>query len=614
MKLHRLLLASGLLLAACGGTDVTTIVTEPPAGPDGTDTDPTDPVDPVDPENPQVPQGMVVDLRADTNRDGVIKFDDPADDKSEDVWDAKQGAVFLANIDDDESSCTFSGVSDVDLPKCHDAADDVVNGDDDEKDLARIKTKPWADAPAGAGGTISWTAPDRVRLFKVANGKFTVASSGAKLTEAEIKSGVELAIEGKDIVRDTAVWDGYVTVTLNVTGGGKSGSDTVKMRVAPLLTYHHVLAAEQTWVSDTGNAGNLAMRNDVNAANAAAGVPALRTIQTGDSWNQDYFETGFMSMPGPNGTQHAIRVNIRSANIQSTNVSNPLRPAGRAVFALRGKDSAAVQEYDKTRPRTFDTLNSFGNFETVPPYTHNGQSYPLGRQLRGNIPSYYTDKVFTKMMEAQKVQPPIYLDTSWLVVGHVDETLSFVKANNARGWVLLVNDATMAVTMLQQAANSGFGNVPMFVGKFWGQNDPAQATINQVLSDEDVMTSSAEAQVEVAAQITKLKTETGLTDAEIIKIPFLHMSMSGRHIAYQPGMVNGIYVSPTMFVAPDPHGPLINGQDIFKVAMQNALTPFGVTVRFAEDWDTYHRNLGEVHCGTNTTRAIPTAKWWESGR
>ncbi|MBX3214179.1 MAG: hypothetical protein KF850_19245 [Labilithrix sp.] len=26
------------------------------------------------------------------------------------------------------------------------------------------------------------------------------------------------------------------------------------------------------------------------------------------------------------------------------------------------------------------------------------------------------------------------------------------------------------------------------------------------------------------------------------------------------------------------------------------------------------RNLGEVHCGTNATRRVPTTKWWESGR
>src|SRR5205085_3980243 len=105
-----------------------------------------------------------------------------------------------------------------------------------------------------------------------------------------------------------------------------------------------------------------------------------------------------------------------------------------------------------------------------------------------------------------------------------------------------------------------------------------------------------------------------LTDAEIIKIPFLHESMSGRSVAFQPGMVNGLYIADGHFVAPDPHGPVIGGNDIFKVAMQNALSAVGVTVHFAEDCDTYHRLEGEVHCGTNSTRKIPAAKWWESGR
>ena len=33
------------------------------------------------------------------------RFDDPTDDDGEDAWDAKHGAVFLANIDDDEQTC-----------------------------------------------------------------------------------------------------------------------------------------------------------------------------------------------------------------------------------------------------------------------------------------------------------------------------------------------------------------------------------------------------------------------------------------------------------------------------------------------------------------------------
>ena len=116
------------------------------------------------------------------------------------------------------------------------------------------------------------------------------------------------------------------------------------------------------------------------------------------------------------------------------------------------------------------------------------------------------------------------------------------------------------------------------------------------------------------AQVAIIKQATGITDAEIIRIPFLHYPSSGYSLAYQPGTVNGVLVNPTNFIAPDPHGPVINGKDIFKTQMEQALAPDGITVRWVDDWNLYHRLAGEVHCGTNATRAIPSTKWWETGR
>lgn len=628
-RVSRIFLLSAVFVAACGSDPVSTTDpaqsssgNEPISSSGGEDPggDPASssgssgkPKNPNNPDDPNDTSGIVIDMRADTNRDGTISFDGTADDDGEDVWDAKHGAVFLANIDDDEEACD-SNKDDIDLPKCNDAADEVVNGTDDALDLARIKTKPFANAPAGSSATISWTNGDRVRLFQVKGTQYNVVESGMKIAIDDLKAGVELAIEGKDIVRDKALWDGYVDVTYTINSGGQTRTDKVRMRIAPLLTSHHLSPGESTWVSSFNNAGNQAMRADLATALAAAGRPAYQGINTTDSWAQDYWETGFMSMPGPNGEQHAIRVGIRSANEQGSSAANPLRRAGRVVFQLRGKDFAGIQEYDKTRNGKFDTLNSFGNFETIPPYTNGTDSYPLGRVIRGQTATYYPDKVFQKMIESQLIQAPLYIDTSWLLVGHVDETLSFIKASSPRGWVLLVNDAAMAKQMLQAQVDAGRGSLPMHVGKFWSNNQSAQVTISQVLSDTDVMSTSAEAVTEVNGQLAVIKQATGLTDAEIIHIPYLHMTISGASIAYQPGMVNGIYISDTHFVAPDPHGPVVAGQDIFKQAMVNALAPFNVTVHFAEDWDTYHRQMGEVHCGTNTIRQVPTAKWWESGR
>jgi protein-arginine deiminase len=557
---------------------------------------------------------IVADLRGDNNRDGVVSFDDASDDDGEDSWDDKHGAIFLANIDDDEKTCDVDA-DDVDLPSCNDAADEIVNGADDALDLARMKTKPWAEAPETAVGAITFTATDSVRLFKVVGEEYLPVASGDALTRDEIVAGVELAIEAKDIVRNTTVWDGFVDVTLAVTVGEASASDTVRLRVAPVITYHHLLPAEETFVSSFRSSGNAALRSDLTAIAKSIGVDAPTPLAELDPWAQDFFETAFMSMPGPNGKQHVIRVALRSANVyEPKSVKNPLREAGRVAFKMRGKDVAAVQQFDLKHDMNADSLNSFGNLETIPPYTFEGKSYPLGRVLRGSIKSFAPDLSFTRMMEAQGAQPPVYVDTSWLLVGHVDETISFVKAPNTRGWVLLVNDPKMAADMLTKASTDGHGAEKMFVGQQWEEGDNAEVSIDGALADQDVMGASSEAIVEVAAQIKKLKDETGLTDAEIVKIPFLHMPIQGASIAYQPGIVNGLYMTDKDFVAPKPHGPVIDGKDLFEEALTNALAPLGVKAHFAEDWDDYHRMLGEVHCGTNATRAIPTAKWWESGK
>jgi len=219
------------------------------------------------------------------------------------------------------------------------------------------------------------------------------------------------------------------------------------------------------------------------------------------------------------------------------------------------------------------------------------------------------------MMESQAVQPPVYIDTSWLLVGHVDETISFIKTSTPRGWGMLVNDAAMAKQMLQDQSTAGNGSVVMFQGMKWVDDNnvesPADITIDGVLADTAVMTTSQQAVASVDSQVAVIKQETGITDAEIIHVPFLHQPVQGTSLAYQPGTVNGLYYASDTFAAPDPHGPVINGKDIFKDQFETALAAVGVKVVWIEDWDLYHRLDGEVHCGTNSKRALlPDEKWW----
>jgi protein-arginine deiminase len=172
--------------------------------------------------------------------------------------------------------------------------------------------------------------------------------------------------------------------------------------------------------------------------------------------------------------------------------------------------------------------------------------------------------------------------------------------------------------MLQAEVDRGNGGVQMFIGKNWyDQNfraSPAVTTIAQLLQNTDVMSRSASAAAEVDAQLEILKRETGLTEAEIIRVPFLHHTEYGAAIAHQPGFVNGFVAGLSDFVAPDPFGPVIGGKDIFKKDFEEKLTAIGYNVRWIDDWDLYHVNMGEVHCGTNAARKIPETKWWEGGR
>lgn len=568
----------------------------------------------------KAPEGAAVaDIVADSNRDGEVSFDGTDAVKMD--WNETAGAVFLANIDDDSKRCETVD-NDLTIALCNDAQDDVVNGDEDALDLARLKTRP-SPQPVGAWGRVDVlpeAAKRNVRLFfrsGTGNADFTAIDDATQFTREQLEQGLELGIEATDILRDRTVWDGFADVRLTIASKEGIATDSVRMRVAPVMTFHHLLEAQAVWVPKAFNMGRKYMRDDVKASCGNAGLPEPLELDVADQWAQDYFEPGFMSMPGALGEQHVIHVNYRSANVFDREMTKaPLRPAGRIVFALRGRDVAGVQQFDVAHERSMDGLNSLGNFETIPPYEKDGVPYPFGRVLRGATSSFFPDREFTKMIDAQGQQPELDIDTSWLLVGHVDETLSFVKAPTPRGWMLLANDATLAKKMLEDAVKAGHGDVKMFVGKrsLEDEDKPADISLSDVLADTKVMQASAEAAAEVDGQLEVLKREIGLTDDEIIRVPYLHTISDGKSVAYQPGTVNGIYLSNTRFAAPDPHGPMIDGEDMFKVALSEPLAKIGITVDWVEDWDAYHREFGEVHCGSNTSRKIPTARWWESGR
>ena len=605
------------MVVACGSSAAPEI----PAGggngtengvPPGTDPAVTDPSGkPIKPNTSGSTGKAGLVLLADNNRSGVVELDDATEEAGRDTWDGKHGAVFMANIDDDEVRCSKTGTDD-DMAACNDAADDVINGEDDLLDLAPIVTKPWAKVPEGTTATISVSdaAAPYVRLFRKVDGDYVVFDpANDTFDEAALKAGLDIRVEGTDIVRDLDVWDGFLDLAITATQGGKTiDSDKIRMRMAPVVTPSHLETPTQVYSANVDSEFN----GELDLAGKAASLPKLYTFKVQDQWAQDYFEPAYMTMPGKDGA-HVMHVNYRSANYSK---NGGLRRAGRVVFEMRGKDVGAVVAFDPNHKSSMDTLDSFGNFETIPPYSFDGKDYPLGRVIRGKSSVYYPDATFTKMVEAQQVQPPVYVDTAWLVVGHVDEFVTFVPANTPRGWALVVANPARAITMLQDMKNAGQGALVMHENKFWLDDQgetSANKTINAVLADSQLMTATQQAQAKIDKAMTLIKAETGLGDDEIIKVPFLFESSFGALVAYQPGMVNGVVLG-KHFASPRPHGPKVGGKDVFEKATEDAMATRGMTVHWVEDWDTYHRNLGEVHCGSNTRRVPSKNFFWTGAR
>lgn len=578
-----------------------------------------------------------IDIAVDANRDGVVDPTDPGDQDRENEFTAEFGASFLANLDDDNAD----GIRDAD--------NTYIDGDADITDLATIRVSPFAQAPDASTGilTIDPASVDSVRLWKKgldgtwvlvggamtdcpADGSAPCETNGqVVLGTDEVRAGVELGIEARRFrmtLQDPAAWTGIVQLSYTVVDATNAPVptetapqgivDQVTLRVAPWMLFGNLSPHDTVWSS----AASTTFTAGVGKATNAAGLTYNKYTDWEDQWTQDFFQTGFTFIPGPDGTVRGMRIaNARPWGRIDQDKYLPIKWLEKRYL---GPDRAILALYKK--PHTGNTYDSHGNHDLLPPYEKGDQKFPLGRIIIGSGILKETKEFY----EAQQIQAPyLTVDTSWLIVGHVDEFFSYVPASTPRGWKLLVGSARLAREMLEAQQAAGNGSAVYFVGKkrYLGNKlVDAEITIDEILADEDLMEWSQEAQAEIDANVETIKAEVGLADDEIVEIPFLFEEDYGAKVSFDPGTVNllafGNYV-----VLPDPFAAKIDGVDYLKKHLDQKLgTPEnqlgvdgqGLFVYYADDWYMYHILLGEVHCGSNPEAPAPftTVKWWETGR
>lgn len=608
-----------------------------------------------------------VRLLADTDRDGRITA---ADAPGKGAWTDRRGAIVLPNIDDNGKRCRAVGsdgkrLSDDALAGCNDASDEIVNGPEDARDLAPLRLAPLTTAGPDARATVTVDAASRpyARLFiREDDGTHTLLPRSGRLTRAQLRDGVDLALEARDIVRDPRRWNGMIDVSVRVTDGGRTVHDRVRARVAPLLLTHDLLPAERVVTSDNGSSvadaertphdperparhmekGEKAFRDELRAGLAAAGVNdrlleyPTRGREEGDRWMRDHFTTGYVAAPGADGTVRRKKVFVRAPGMVpgASTPEFPLRESGRPLFSVfRGPGTGAVQEYDaahigdEEHNKVWGSFSSTGNFITAPPYRTRSGAWPSGRILYGSDGANAApDTAFLRMLTAQGAQDPLAVDTSWLGVGHIDEFLSFVPADNARGWAVMVADPRLGMRLLKEVADAGGGDKPLVRGVAPKSTPHPGLTVQEALRLPELRAGTKIAERGTDGAIRVLSRELGLKEKDFVRVPALfgRLDLPGwprQDVVsnYLPAVVNGIETGTGTFLAAKPHAPAdAAGRDVFQKATERALARVGGTVAWVEDWDYGHgvgTVGGELHCVTNVLRDVSgAAPWWRATR
>ncbi|XP_018539401.1 protein-arginine deiminase type-2 isoform X2 [Lates calcarifer] len=377
-------------------------------------------------------------------------------------------------------------------------------------------------------------------------------------------------------------------------------TDKVVFRVTPWIMTPNTLQPVEVFVCSTKDNYQFlkGMRNLVAKSGYKLKI-CHEYVNRGDRWMQDELEFGYIDSP-----HHQFPVVLdspRDGKLQDFPYNELLGPDFGYVTRVAHR-------------RDVSSLDSFGNLEVSPPVTVNGKNYPLGRIIIGvAFPTATKGRNMTKVVQdflwAQKVQEPIALFSDWLLVGHVDEFLTFVPAPDRKGFRLLLASPDAGYKLFRGLQNDGHGQAKLFEGL----KDEEPVTVDDILKNDSLQSENNYVQSCIDWNRDVLKRELGLDDEDIIDLPILFKlewdNDVFRAVAYYPDMVNMIVLGKNLGI-PKPFGPKVNGRCALEAEMCSLMEGLGLSCMFIDDFASYHKLLGEVHCGSNVRREPFHFKWW----
>lgn len=532
---------------------------------------------------------VYVSLDVDADRDGIVEENNP--NKSSWMWGPEgHGAILLVNCDKEL------------LTTQSDNMDDKVYSFADLADMSRmiIRTEGPKLMPAGYTLNLHISPSDKkkVQLFRHENSSVTsVLGRTKELTAMDFTKGhnkIIFSAEGLAFPHNKNAT--LVTFNLSVVHQQLPiFTDQVVLHFAPWIMTPNTQAPEEVYVCSVLHNEKFLIEFKKFVTKAQCKLTILPESENeNDIWMQDEIEFGYIDAP------HKF-MNI---------VMDSPRNRGLKNFAykfLLGRDFGRI---DLKSDGEINSLDAFGNLEVSPPVTVNVKEYPFGRIVIGShLPIHPKGRKMVKdtqdLLMAQSVQSPIILYSDWLYVGHVDEFMTFVPAPDRKGFRLLLASPLSFYSLFKRLQKEGHGEAMMFDNAFC---DPIK--VNDILKNQALHERNTHVQHCIDWNRDILKVELGLDEADIIDIPTLFKPTDETHVAaYFPDMVNMIVLGKYLGI-PKPFGPLINGECALEAVVRSALEPLGLDCTFVNDFTSYHKRHGEVHCGSNVRRKPFTLKWW----
>ncbi|XP_060775421.1 protein-arginine deiminase type-2 isoform X2 [Neoarius graeffei] len=556
-----------------------------------------------------------ISLDVDADRDGIVERNSP--NKASWKWGPDgHGAILLVNCDSESSYL-----------KQVDSEDEELTKVSDLKDMSKmiLRTNGPSALPEGYKLClhISQADAEKVRIFRAKTTKQTEASL-KNVVLGFFRKDYPLVLNKKQLANQVPYqggrselvfyveglrfpdkdFDGLLTISLSLLEPVAKGfpetpvfTDKVMFRVAPWIMTPNTLKPLEVFVCSTSD--NYEFLKGIKQLVQESGHKikiCYEYMNRGDRWMQDELEFGYIDSPHQGFP--VVLDSPRDGNLKDF-----------PYDVLLGPDFGYVTRYASNEK--VSSLDSFGNLEVSPPVTVNGKNYPLGRIIIGvAFPTTSYGRNMTKVVQeflwAQKVQEPIAVYSDWLMVGHVDEFMTFVPAPDRKGFRMLLASPDAAYKVLRTLQNNGHGNLKLFPGK------EEEVSIDELLSNSGFQEENNYVQRCIDWNRDLLKQELGLDEEDIIDLPVLFKvnPKMNRAVAFYPDMVNMIVLGKNLGI-PKPFGPQVDGKCALETAVRSLLEPLGLNCSFIDDFTSYHVLLGEVHCGSNVLREPFACKWWD---